>query len=137
MLHASQDVPCSARVRFWASPAGLAEFVRLVGTFVDPPPDPRDPEVRRALRAAVPPTLVPASASDVERRATDAAKEVATRLHMAREMALRYHDHLHKPPPPRHSVYVGEGDRGAEELELPLARNPHFERWRQAGQQRG
>lgn len=136
MLHASQDVPCHERVRHWNSAAGQADFVRLVGTFVQPPPHPDDAEALRTLAAAVPPRLVPASAADVESRVVDAARDAAHRLRMARESAARFHDFCHTPVPPRHSVYVGPGDRRAEadgsELALPTRHNPHFQRWLRA-----
>lgn len=129
MLHASQDAPCSALVRFWNSPAGEAEFRALVAARVDPPPAPDDPEVLRTLRAAVPRNLVVADDAQVDARVLDAARGVADRLRLTREMVARHHDFVHRPQPARFSVYAGVSDRGGGELAPRLPANPHYARW--------
>jgi hypothetical protein len=134
MLHASQEPPCSDRVRFWNSPAGRSRFLSMVASHVSPPPNSDDPEPIRSLRSALPPGLIVACDADADRRAADAARGVAERLRSARSSAARYHDAIHLPPPPRHSVYSGSADRRPRsdgEMEAPPPRNSHFfERWK-------
>ena len=134
MLHASQEPPCSDRVRFWNSPAGRSRFLSMVASHVSPPPNSDDPEPMRSLRSALPPGLIVACDADADRRAADAARGVAERLRSARSSAARYHDAIHLPPPPRHSVYSGSADRRPRsdgEMEAPPPRNSHFfERWK-------
>lgn len=131
MLHASQDASCSEAVAFWNSPQGTDAFFRLVGTFVHPPPARDDSEALSTLRRAVPPRLVAAAPEDVDARVHDAARDVAHRMRMSRELSGRFHDFCSQPTPPRHAVYVGPSDRPAnvEELAVPMAHNPHFQKW--------
>lgn len=132
MLHISQDVGCHERVQYWNSDRGRADFLRLVGTLVTPPPPPNDPEALHTLAAAVPRNLTAASAEDVDERVADAAQNVALRLRTTREMIARHHDFCHLPVPPRHSTYAGRSDRRGEgegELSRPMPQNPHYKRW--------
>ena len=134
MLHETQVASCTAEVRFWNTHSGWKEFVKLVGTFVHPPPSHDDTEALRTLRMAVPPSLVVPSPEDVEQRVVDAARSVAERLRMSRKKTAEFYDFCSQPVPPRHSVYVGPSDRRTEfsdvELRVPMQTNPHFDRWR-------
>ena len=134
MLHHTQDAACSSAVRFWTSRPGFDAFVTLVGTHVHPPPSPTDPEVQKALNAAVPVNLV-SSAADVDQRVQDAARDVAWRLSASRKLTETFYDSCTRPPPPRHAVYAGESDRlgedDARELTVPSLRNPNFGNWAQ------
>ena len=65
-------------------------------------------------------------------RVVDAARDVAHRLAMSRELASRFHDACHAPPPARHATYVGPADRAPRsdgELAAPTRSNPHFAKW--------
>ena len=131
MLHASQDATCSRAVRHWNSPPGLHEFKRMVARHVSPPPRADDARVELALRNAVPRLLL-ASDDEVHARVADAALAIARRVHGERLVAARHRDACEKPPPPRHSTYVGASDRVDGELQYALPSNPHYAAWLRA-----
>ena len=130
MLHVSQDAPCHPRVAFWRSERGLDAFVRMTGSLVDPPPRRGDPELARALRAALPHGLFVQDAVHVDDAVHAAARAIAEQHARTRVLTSRFDEWVSTARRPRYTAHASS-DRGCmrEDEMHPPSTNPYHAQW--------